>query len=162
MRDEIATYAGWSKSEIAIHGIYFDKTPAEDVGDARTYLKNISAAVRHEGFLEPRLVVHNPGTVPNVNLTSYPADVTVVFEGEYKNMPKKEEMRAKLQALEHRREDYAYLVHSTPENISRGALRRIINGVRRDVEWLFVTDGAGDGKYDGYGSRWEEFLSLMW
>lgn len=83
VRKEIATYAGWNNSGIAISGVFFDHTPAEDVGDARVYMKNVSATVRHsEGFLEPTIVVHNPAKVPAENMTNYHADMTVVFDGE--------------------------------------------------------------------------------
>lgn len=163
VRKEIATYAGWNKSGIAISGIFFDHTPAEDVNDARAYLKNVSATVRHsEGFLDPKIVVHNPGKVPDANMTSYRADVTVVFEGELKDMPERGDMREKLRDLKGRREDYAEIVYSMPRTTSRGGIRKIINSARRDIGWLFVTDRLGDNKYDWYSDRWEEFLSLTW
>ncbi|KAL1593250.1 hypothetical protein SLS60_010858 [Paraconiothyrium brasiliense] len=161
VRKDIATYAGWNNSNIAISGIFFDHTPAEDVDDSRAYLKNVSATVRHsEGFLEPTLVVHNPGKMPDANMTSYHADVTVVYEGEYKEMPARDEIKAKLCELHGRREDYAEIVHSVPGNITRGGMRKIINDVRRNVEWLFITDRMGDNKYEWYSNRLEEFLDL--
>jgi hypothetical protein len=161
VRKDIATYAGWNNTRIALSGIFFDHTPAEDVDDARIYLKNISATVRHtEGFLEPTIVVHNPGRMPDVNLTKYHADVTVVFEGELKDMPSRDETRTKLRDLGGGRQSYAEIVHSVPRTISRGGIRKIINSARRDVGWLFVTDRVGDNKYDWYSDRWEEFLDL--
>ncbi|KAJ4301503.1 hypothetical protein N0V90_003595 [Kalmusia sp. IMI 367209] len=145
VRKEIATYAGWNNSNIAISGIFFDHTPTEDVDDARAYLKNVSATVRHsDGFLDPRMVIHNAGRLPDVNMASYRADVTVVFEGEYKDVPKRGELRGKLRDLHGRREDYAELVHSVPQNVSRGGIRNIINAARRNVGWLFVTNRTGD------------------
>ncbi|KAK7187612.1 hypothetical protein DPSP01_003706 [Paraphaeosphaeria sporulosa] len=161
VRKDIATYAGWNNTDLGISGIFFDHTPAEDVNDARIYLKNVSATVRHtEGFLEPTIVVHNPGKVPNANMTNYQADVTVVFEGEYKSMPPREETKAKLRDLGGRRQDYAEIIHSVPRTMSRGGIRKIINGERRYVGWLYVTDRMGDNKYEWYSDRWEEFLDL--
>lgn len=161
MRRDIATYAGWNKTDIPLSGIFFDHTPAEDINDARIYLKNVSATVRHtEGFLEPAIVVHNPGKVPNVTMTNYHADVTVVFEGEYKDLPPRKETKAKLRGLDGSRQDYAEIIHSVPRTMSRGGIRRIINGERRDIGWLFVTDRMGDNKYEWYSDRWEEFLHL--
>lgn len=161
VRQQIATYAGWNKSEIALSGIFFDHTPSSDIGEARGYLKNISATVRHsEGFVGEALVIHNPGVVPDEEMTRYRADVTVVFQGAYREMPTMGDMKGKLRGLSGRREDYAYLVDSTPLRIKKGGFRRIINGVRRDVQWLYVTDRVGDDRYTGYCSVWGDFLDL--
>ncbi|KAF2451677.1 hypothetical protein P171DRAFT_376037 [Karstenula rhodostoma CBS 690.94] len=161
VRKEISTYAGWNNTDLAISGIFFDHTPAEDVDDARIYLKNVSATVRHtEGFLEPTIVVHNPGKVPAANMTNYHADVTVVFEGAYKDMLTRDETKAQLRELGGSRHDYAEVIHSVPRTMSRGGIRRIINGARRNIGWLFVTDRMGDNKYEWYSDRWEEFLNL--
>jgi hypothetical protein len=163
VHEDIARYAGLHKSEIAMHGIYFDRTPLEDFDDSRAYLKNISATVRHEeGFLEPRIVVHGAGAVPNANLTNYGADITVVFEQKYEDLPQQGEMCQKLEAIGGSRENYAYFVDSIPARVSRGGIRKIINLARRDVKWLFVTDQEGDGKYEKNSGRWDQFLSLTW
>lgn len=161
VRTEIATYAGWNNTEIPMSGIYFDHTPAKDVNDTRQYLRNVSATVRHsDGFRQPSIVVHNPGRVPDPSMTSYHADLTVVFEGEYSDMPMRNGTKTSLQGLSGRREDYAEIVHSVPRTISRGGIRKIINSARRDVGWLFVTDRMGDNMYEWYSDRWEEFLDL--
>lgn len=160
---EIALYAGWNNSGIAISGIFFDRTPTEDVNDARAYLKNVSATVRHlEGFLKPEIVVHNMGKVPDENITGYHADVTVVFDGEYGELPDRKVLREKLRGLKGRREDYGEVVHSVPRTLSRGGVRKIVNRARRNVGWLFVTDRMGDNRYECYSDRWEEFLDLTW
>jgi hypothetical protein len=163
VRKEVATYAGWNKSGIAIHGIYFDHTPSSNTDNEREYLKNITAMVRDaKGFLEPSVVVHNPGVVPDVNLTAYHADVTVVFESEYKDLSPRHGMHEKLKRLGGRREDYAYMVYGLSGDVSRGGMRKIIDGVRRDVQWLYMTNQAGEERYKRYSGRWEEFLDLIW
>ncbi|KAF1966015.1 hypothetical protein BU23DRAFT_560584 [Bimuria novae-zelandiae CBS 107.79] len=112
VRKDIATYAGWNNSGIAISGIFLGHTAPNDVHDVRGYLKNVSATVRHsEGFLDPTIVVHNPGRVPDTNMTSYHADVTVVFEGEFRDMPDRKKLKAGLSDLKGRREDFAAVVH---------------------------------------------------
>lgn len=163
VRKDIATYAGWNMSGIAIHGIYFDRTPLQDLDDGQAYLKNMSAAVRHEaGFLEPKMVVYGAGAVPHTNMTNYDADIVVVFEGEYEDLPARADTRGKVKALGGTREDYAYIVHSVPAEVTRGGIRKIVDGLRRDVKWLFVTDQGGDERYEKCSGRWEEFLSLIW
>ncbi|KAF2866430.1 Spherulation-specific family 4-domain-containing protein [Massariosphaeria phaeospora] len=160
---EIATYAGWAtETGLALHGIFFDQTPSEDIGDAKQYLKSASATVCHsDGFLEPKLVVHNPGRVPNSSLESYHADVTVVFEGAFEDVPTRDKIRAQLNDRSGGRSDYAYLVHSMPQENGKIGLRRLINGVRRDIQWLYVTDRK-ENVYGDYSAHWEDFLSLTW
>ncbi|KAF2688139.1 hypothetical protein K458DRAFT_440834 [Lentithecium fluviatile CBS 122367] len=161
VREDIARNAGWSNSEIAIHGIYFNHTPTSDVDGARTYLKNFGTTVRHEeGFLEPKVVVHNPGMVPDANMTSYHADITVVFESEYRDLPNRKDVREKLKTLGGRREDYAHLVHSLSEKVSRGGIRKIVDGARRDVQWLYMTNQTGLGRYEGYSGSIAENPTL--
>ncbi|KAF2645201.1 hypothetical protein P280DRAFT_360715, partial [Massarina eburnea CBS 473.64] len=159
VRKEIETYAGWNQSKIAISGIFFNNTPYEEwehgqrkrgahtmwSGTAESYLQNVTATVRQaQGLLEPKLVLHSPGRVPQVSLTSAHVDLTVVFEGTYTELPSKTSMREKLKALGGRREKYAYLVYDVPKEISRGGIRRIVDGMRRNAAWLFVTSLGGD------------------
>jgi hypothetical protein len=53
------------------------------------------------------------------------------------------------------------LINSVPKDIGRGGLRRIVESVRREVEWLYVTD-LTDNVYTGYGSVWEDWLDVSW
>jgi hypothetical protein len=106
-------------------------------------------------------VVYNPGRVPEIDLMAYKPDVTVVFEGRYVDVPKREELAAKLQAAMGGRESYAMLINSVPKELGRGGLRKIVESVRREVEWLYVTDLTED-VYTGYGSVWEDWLDVAW
>jgi hypothetical protein len=163
VREDIAKYAGWNNSGIAIHGIYFDRTPLHDGDDGREYLRNISATVRHEeGFLEPKFVVHGAGAVPDVDMMSDRANLTVVFEGRYEDFPDRKNMSRELAPLDGTRQDYACIVHSVPSGVSRGGIRRVVDTTRRNMEWLYVTDQEGDARYERYSGRWEEYLSLAW
>lgn len=164
IRYEIARYAGWSNvsAALALNGIFFDQTPFKDEDNARVYLKNISATVRHsEGFGEHPLVVHNPGRVPDEGLTAYKPDLTIVFEGMYVDMPKRKNLHNLLENSRSNRQDLGMMIHSVPIDISRGGLRRIMEDVRRDVEWLYVTD-LTENVYTWYGSLMEEWLRLVW
>lgn len=166
VRAEIATYSGWSKfQDLQLNGIFFDQTPYKDEADASEYLRNISATVRHsKGFIEPRLVVHNPGCVPDVGLVRYRTDVIVVFEGAYSDLPGREQLSNSVRKLENHslhRQNFGLLVHSTPSDTSDVRLRKVVADVRRNVEWLYVTD-LTENVYNGYGSLWEQFLNLIW
>lgn len=166
IRAEIATYSGWSKfQDLKLNGIFFDQTPYKDQGDAGKYLRNISATVRYsEGFLKPRVVVHNPGRVPDIELVRYKADMIVVFDGARSDMPSGEQLRNSIKGLEQdslRRQNFGMLIHSMSPNIGNVGLRKVVNSLRRNAEWLYITDLTGN-VYDNYGSLWEQWLSLLW
>ncbi|RMZ70609.1 cell surface [Pyrenophora seminiperda CCB06] len=168
IRQEIALYAGWAKvsNSLSLSGIYFDHTPHKDQDATRAYLQNISATVRHaDGFGAQTLVVQNPGQVPDEGLmmgVDRP-NVTVVFEGAYADVPNRgalHEMLAPLNANA-TRENFALLVHSAPDGLGGTGLRKMIDGVRREVEWLYVTDLTDEdsGPYSGFGGLLETWLN---
>lgn len=166
IRKEIATYSGWSKfQDLKLNGIFFDQTPYRDEGSAREYLRNISATVRHsEGFLEPKLVVHNPGCVPDAGLVRYRADLVVMFEGAFSDLPSREQLKNSVVDLEQsslHRQNFGMFIHSTPSATGSVRLRRVADNVRRSVEWLYMTD-LTDDVYGGYGSLLERWLSIIW
>ncbi|KAJ4368388.1 hypothetical protein N0V83_006745 [Neocucurbitaria cava] len=175
IRSEIDIYAGWANvsDKLTLNGIYFDHTPWNYTEHAAAYLRNISAAVRRSdgGFGDERAwVVYNPGRVPfedntqrghSKGLMPYKPDVTVVFEGVYDDMPRKNKLQDLLGSSKDDRAGRAMLVNSVPKDLGLGGLRKIVDDVRRDVGWLFVTD-LSDDVYAGYGSIWEEWLNVMW
>jgi hypothetical protein len=162
VRADIARYGNWSTVKgLALHGIYLDHTPYKDEGHARDYLKNISATVREsKGFLEQNVLVHNPGHVPDEVMMENKANITVVYEGGYKYVPTREHLKDSLKGLG-KRDEFAMLVNSTPEDLGRVRLRRLVERVKREVEWLYLTD-LTDELYGGYGSLWELWLELVW
>jgi hypothetical protein len=168
VRAQIATYVGWNNvtEGLTLSEVYFDHTLWEDDGDgvAKAYLGNVSAAVRQtDGWsgLGEGLVVHNPGRVPDAEMLSCRPDLVVMYEGTYDDMPSREKLHAQVAAAKRDRTDVAMLVHSTPEALTRGGLRRIIDNVRRDVKWLYVTD-LDEDVYADYGSLLERWLSVAW
>ncbi len=166
IRAEIAAYSGWSKfQDLRLNGIFFDQTPYKDEGNAREYLRNISATVRHsKGFLEPKLVVHNPGRIPDVALVRYRTDMIVIFEGAYGDLPGHEQLKKNLANLEMHslhRQNFGMLIHSTSSQSGNLRLRKAVDSLRRSVEWLYITD-LTENVYSGYGSLFEQWLKLIW
>jgi hypothetical protein len=168
IRAQIAAYALWSNvtDELALHGVYFDQTPWKDdgAGAARAYMQIVSVAARRiAGWAGNRqgLVVYNPGRVPDVGMKAYAPDITVVFEGAYSDVPKKDELSARLAAVRSSRENCAMLIHSVPRDLGRGGLRRIVESVRKEVEWLYLTDLTVN-VYTGYSSFWDDWLDVAW
>jgi len=161
---EIATYAGWSNvsAEMTLSGIYFDHTPYADESNAAAYLANVSATVRHSnGFGSNAIVVHNPGRLPAVRLMASKPDLIVIFEGAYDYMPRKKELSTRPIGSLQKREDVAMLVHSVPRELGKTGLRKMIDDVRKDVEWLYITD-LTDKVYEGYGALLEAWLDVIW
>ncbi|PSN61650.1 hypothetical protein BS50DRAFT_454234, partial [Corynespora cassiicola Philippines] len=165
VRADVAAYAAWNNvSGFGLDGIYFDRTPVEEEKQeaAGQYLGNVSAAVRREaGFGEKRLVLHGAGGVlEGGRLMAGRADVTVVFEGVWGEMPRRGEVRKSVEKIGVTRRELGMVVRGVPRAIGRGGLRRIVNDVRREVEWLYVTDETGYG--EGTGSTWNDFLDVTW
>jgi hypothetical protein len=162
IRMDIERYSNWSSVEgLALHGIYLDRTPYRDEDSSSIYMKNVSATVREsQGFLGTNLVVHNPGRVPDKSMMECGANITVVYDGGYEYRPTREQLKNSLEGMG-KREEFAMLVDSTPQDIERVDLRRLVENVKRDVEWLYVTD-INEGSYGVYGSLWEQFLDLVW
>ncbi|KAH6614019.1 Spherulation-specific family 4-domain-containing protein [Boeremia exigua] len=166
VRAEIARYSGWSKfQDLRLDGIFFDQTPYRDGDSAREYLRNISATVRHsEGFSEPKLVVHNPGCIPDVGLLRYRTDIVVMFEGTYADLPGREQLKHSVARLEQHnlhRQNFGMMINSMPSKTGDIRLRRVVDNVRRSIEWLYITD-LTDNVYAGYGSLLEQWLNLIW
>ncbi|KAJ8116450.1 hypothetical protein OPT61_g2138 [Boeremia exigua] len=166
VRAEISAYSGWSKFQnLKLNGVFFDQTPYKDEGGAREYLRNISATVRHsKGFLEPKLVVHNPGRVPDTGLVRYRTDMVVIFEGAYDDLPGRKQLKNRVAELEQHslhRQNFGMLIHSTPSHSSNVRLRKDVDGLRRHVEWLYITD-LTENVYSGYGLILEQWLNLIW
>jgi hypothetical protein len=168
VRTQIATYAGWSNvtEDFALDGIFFDRTPwkNDDEGKVQAYLRNVSATVRTaDGWADGRkgLVVHNSGHIPDADLMDEKPDILVMFEGAYSDMPERKALHAELAAAKGERESFAMLVNSVPGDLGRGGLRRIVESVRRDVEWLYLTN-LTDNVYAGYSSFWEQWLDVSW
>lgn len=169
MCKQIATYAGWKNvtQGLGLHDIYFDHTPwqDDDLGIAKAYLANVIAAVRQaDSWMAPGegVVVHNSGQVPDAGiLLAWRSDLVVTFEGTYGEMTGREEVHAQVKAAGREREEAAMLVKGVPKTLGLGGLRRIIENVSRDVEWLYVTDLL-DGPYVGYGSMFERWLTVAW
>ncbi|KAI2483213.1 hypothetical protein Ptr902_05530 [Pyrenophora tritici-repentis] len=164
IRQEIAVYVGWhniSKS-LTLSGIYFDRTPYKNQGHAQAYLQNISATVRlSDGFGAQAFVAQNPGHVPDEGLMVYKPNVTVVFEGAYADMPSQGALHEMLGALKDGQENSAMPLHSVPNVLGRTGLRKIVDDVRRDVEWPYVTDLTEDA-YSGFGGLLETWLDVTW
>ncbi|PYH91622.1 hypothetical protein BO71DRAFT_358977 [Aspergillus ellipticus CBS 707.79] len=135
---EVSTYAGWANRslDLAMDGIFFDEAPYDYSAAKVTYMDTINEAVKSASGLQgSRMVIHNPGTVPDSRYNANTTDVTVVFESSYQDY---ESERHSLAALASDRTGYAYMLHSVPDSLSNGTLRKFVDTMSRKAEYLIA------------------------
>ncbi|KAF2667968.1 hypothetical protein BT63DRAFT_375237 [Microthyrium microscopicum] len=168
--NDVAKYAGWSKdfanTGLGVEGIFFDETPNSNTSlpqldNVASYLQTVSRYAKDsEGILGDRLIIHNPGTPPDVEVGNAGADVTTVVEESFASYesPALQEYYAARYALlpDFDRAKRAYMVHSTPvESLSDLVLR-----LRDSGDYLFITDLCED-YYCKFGHSWLEFVRAV-
>lgn len=114
-----------------------------------------------QGFGEVPIVVLNPGRVPEGKMDSTRADVTIIYEGSYKDMPKQEQLHDMLDKLQSNRQDHAMFVNGVPMQLGRGGIRKMVEEWRKNVEWLYLTDMT-ENLYSDLGSLWEQWTTVLW
>jgi hypothetical protein len=138
--EDVQVYSGWpgvtANEGIHVDGIFFDETPnvwSEAIGE---YLDQITDRVKQvEGIQGGRLVMHNPGTVPDERMAELKPDVTAVFEQAYAVF-RNESVQESLATGGYERTAASIIVHSTPIEEVEG----LVDELRGKAEYLFVTD----------------------
>ncbi|KAK5170097.1 uncharacterized protein LTR77_004681 [Saxophila tyrrhenica] len=154
---DVDIYSRWSQlaNGLAVSGIFFDEAPHDYSQQKQQYMATANQAVKEStGIREPRLIIHNPGTIPDATLDVDSTDVTVVFENSFQEFERKKEA---LRALSGDRPDYSVMVHSVPTGESIGKLLRDMS---REAKYMFLTT-ADEGYYDHFSSSWATFVDLM-
>ncbi|RAK95347.1 spherulation-specific family 4 protein [Aspergillus ibericus CBS 121593] len=158
--DEVATYAGWSNESLtlAMDGIFFDEAPYDYSATKVEYMNTINAAVKNSsGLSGDRMVIHNPGTIPDTRYDSTTTDLTVVFESTYQDYFS---VRHGLNALSADRTGYAYMLHAVPDNLSNSTLRKLVDQMSRKAEYLFLTTLSED-YYESFDPEGATIADLM-
>lgn len=104
---------------------------------------------------KPTQIIHNPGTVPDKELTQTRPEVTAVFEESYSRYRAcgQNEQRA-LAAYD--RKGASYILHSVPRN----QVIPLVRELRPRAEYIFVTD-RDTRFYEGFGESWSDFIRAM-
>ncbi|GFN11452.1 hypothetical protein AtubIFM55763_004889 [Aspergillus tubingensis] len=158
--DDVATYAGWANRSLtlAMDGIFFDEAPYDYSAAKAEYMQTISDAVKSSsGLRRDRMVIHNPGTIPDSRYENNATDVTVVFESSYQDFHTE---KHSLNAMASNRTAYAYMLHSVPDNLSNGTLRSFVNQMSRKAEYLFLTTLTED-YYESFDPEGETICDVM-
>ncbi|QIW95853.1 hypothetical protein AMS68_001371 [Peltaster fructicola] len=158
--NDVNVYANWSKAntQLTLNGIFFDESPFEYNDDIVAYVSTIRDAVNNaDGIASDKMIVYNPGTVPDGPLY-YSPDLVVTFEDTYANFTGSD-----LSYMSANRTQYCSMVHSTPNTADLTAL---VTKMAKSANYLFVTDLAGNpsgsiNPYGQFGSIWNSFINAM-
>lgn len=180
--EDVAIYSGWSKNHesdgIYVEGIFLDESPNEYTADIGKYLNTVSAKIKEApGILGQKLVspcncclsggnptcslqlysqiIHNPGTIPDKELTETRPEITAVFEesyARYRSCGLNE--RKALDVYD--RKGASYILHSVP----RDQVKSLVRELRPRAEYIFVTDRRSK-YYEGFGDSWNDFIRAM-
>ncbi|KAJ9092273.1 hypothetical protein QFC21_006915 [Naganishia friedmannii] len=141
---------------VYVQGIFFDETPNHWSAEAADYLDMITTEVRKDtGIKGKRLVMHNPGTVPDASLANQKPDITAVFEDNYSRY-RSQSTQGVISAKSYDRAGSLFIVHSTPI----GDIKRLVNDLRPQAEYLFVTD-LQERYYESFGPGWTTFIEAI-
>jgi hypothetical protein len=149
---QVETYGGWSNKSVslAMHGIFCDEAPHQFSEDAAQYMRTLNNAIKStSGLLGNRLVIHNPGVVPDPVFYDANTDVTVVFEENYDLWDVRES------AIADNPSNSSLMVHSLPD-LSEGELEGFVGELAKKAEYLFLTSNTAD-YYESFGSDWANF-----
>ncbi|RMD42867.1 hypothetical protein DV735_g2291, partial [Chaetothyriales sp. CBS 134920] len=166
VKEDIEKYANWSTVEgLGIQGIFFDETPNLYSPDVVKYLADMDEIVKAEqGILGDRLVIHNPGTIPDPDLASglrdqAAPDLVAVVEDSFANYVSTA-LQDRLESLcrppHFSRHNICYIVHSVPLSLQAQLARRLCDR----ASFLFITDRCSHF-YEGFGHGWMDFLDAI-
>ncbi|KAH8426710.1 spherulation-specific family 4 protein [Aspergillus melleus] len=164
VRKDIETYAAWptnsSNPKLAVRGIFFDETPQQFNTSALNYLQNLTDFVKDTPGLGPdHYTVHNPGAIPDSRYLPT-ADSTVVFEATYDTFQERHGANLFEEIPNSTRSQLCAVIHSVPDNVEGSELRSLVKQVRKVADEIFITHLSTD-YYASFGSKWNEFVSLM-
>ncbi|KAK3045989.1 hypothetical protein LTR09_012488 [Extremus antarcticus] len=159
---DIRAYGGWATDRkhagVFVRGIFFDETPNHWNQHAATYLKDISREVRKvAGIDSPRLVMHNPGTLPDSRLTTASEpDVTIVCEESLEKYRTWDpQQRILLEAWPRAR--CCIMLHTVPQK----QISVMVEELRSRAGYVFITELGAGACYQSWGSGCEEFVVSM-
>ncbi|TID22310.1 putative coatomer subunit alpha [Venturia nashicola] len=162
---DVAIYSGWAKGNLdastpgfAVQGIFVDEVPTAYSPEVAEYLKTVNLAIKNSpGILGKKLIIHNPGQVPDNRFSDSNTDTTVVFEETYQSFQPRE---AELARLSQERSRYGLLIHSLPRAMSKGDLRSLLAKASQKAGYLFVTN-LDRNYFESFGPIWSTFINAL-
>ncbi|KAF1812159.1 cell surface spherulin 4-like protein [Eremomyces bilateralis CBS 781.70] len=159
---EIDRYANWALLDPALElsGIFLDETPTLYTDANGAYLPMIQTNIKNTVGLGSGLVVHNPGTIPDVRFAAA-ADVTVLFEQTYDVYVARSANDTVAPAtLLFDRERIGAIVHTCPDDLGPQEMKQFVEEVEVKFGWLYLTD-LGENYYHNFSTRFLEFVQYV-
>jgi hypothetical protein len=156
---DVSTYSGWStaNTSLGMHGIFLDESPHQYSSTSASYMRKITSIIKSaSGIQGQKMVIRNPGVIPDTAYNDTNTDVVVFFENDYMHYAS---CVASLQARSKDRSKYSIMVNSVPSMTSDN-LRSYVSGLSKLAQYLFITDNTQD-YYESFGSDWAEFASVV-
>ncbi|OOF93576.1 hypothetical protein ASPCADRAFT_407739 [Aspergillus carbonarius ITEM 5010] len=156
--DEIDRYATWAEQGLGVGGIMVDETPNHYHREKEEYLLKLRDYVKgKEGLGGEKLVVHNPGTPPDVPMANAGPDLILVCEEPYARY-QSQEVQHRLRELHYHRDRCGYMVTEVPDDVNMADL---VRDLRDRATWIFVTEIVGDF-YERFGpTSWGALMKAL-
>jgi hypothetical protein len=156
---DVSTYSGWStaNTSLGMHGIFLDESPHEYSSTSASYMRNITSTIKGaSGFQGQKMVIRNPGVIPDAAYKDTNTDVVVVFESAYSDYANR---ISSLRTRSKDRSKYSIMVNSVP-GMTTDDLRSYVSKLSKLAQYLFITDNT-QNYYEAFGSDWGEFASVV-
>ncbi|KAF2737853.1 hypothetical protein EJ04DRAFT_87500 [Polyplosphaeria fusca] len=159
---EIATYSNWpqilNNSRMAVDGIFFDETPGAYDWRKHDYLKAATDAVKGNAGLGQRVVVQNPGTIPDLvwNYLDI-SDITVIYEETYLHFLDASifnRLKTFSAQTNLTKSHFALMIHSVP-NIPQELVEWTAAQMKQMTGWNFLSSVSVAGEY------WHSFSNVF-
>jgi hypothetical protein len=153
---QVGIYGGWSSpsESLAMHGIFCDEAPHQYSEEAAEYMRTLNEAIKKTpGLRGERMVIHNPGVIPDPVFDDPNTDVTVVFEEDYNLW----DIRGN--SIEGRRTANSVMLHSIP-NMTTDSLEEFVKQLASKAQYLFLTSNTAD-YYESFGTDWANFTAAV-
>lgn len=157
VQKDVNSYAGWrGDSNIPgcfVDGIFFDETPNEHSASKIQYLESITKFVKKHPELGQRIVIHNPGCLPDDQLKSaaIQPDITVVWEASHGRF------QGETPPISHQdRIRNCVMLHSVPTD----QVAAVTRSLQPAAKYIFLTSRR-EGFYEQFGDSWVQFIATM-
>ncbi|KHN97554.1 spherulin 4-like cell surface protein [Metarhizium album ARSEF 1941] len=156
---DVSVYSGWSSnaSSLAMHGIFFDESPHQYSADAVDFMRAADSFVRQTpGLQGRRMVIHNPGVIPDARFNSSDVGVTVVFEETFARW---QDQNTRLAALPKTRAAYSIMISAAPA-MTNGTMSEFVSTLSDLAKYIFVTS-LGEDMYKSFAGDWLDFVGQV-
>ncbi|ETS77282.1 hypothetical protein PFICI_11156 [Pestalotiopsis fici W106-1] len=158
---EIRQFADWEVGHnipgLHVQGIYVDETPNHVSKERSEYLDALRLYIKHvNGLMGDRTVVHNPGTPPEGDLSSFGNPDLVCISEEPHQLYIGEGVQKRLAELPLDRARSIYQISGIP----REKIRDAVHELCKRGQYVFATDLVDDF-YESFGPSWQDFISAV-